>query len=77
MLRAGNERSKQTVSRRKRQRYSGEGRDRTGDTGLFRAVLYQLSYLTCGHPETSDKPAIVNFSLGGVNRCSAFDALRH
>lgn len=25
---------------------SGQGRARTGDTGLFRAVLYQLSYLT-------------------------------
>ena len=27
---------------------SGQGRARTGDTGLFRAVLYQLSYLTEG-----------------------------
>ncbi len=25
---------------------SGQGRARTADTGLFRAVLYQLSYLT-------------------------------
>lgn len=25
---------------------SGQGRTRTADTGLFRAVLYQLSYLT-------------------------------
>lgn len=27
-------------------RESGQGRDRTGDTGIFSAVLYQLSYLT-------------------------------
>ena len=27
---------------------SGQGRARTADTGLFRAVLYQLSYLTIG-----------------------------
>ena len=27
-------------------RKSGQGRARTADTGLFRAVLYQLSYLT-------------------------------
>ncbi len=26
--------------------HSGQGRARTADTGLFRAVLYQLSYLT-------------------------------
>lgn len=25
---------------------SGQGRDRTGDTGIFSAVLYQLSYLS-------------------------------
>lgn len=28
---------------------SGQGRDRTGDTCIFSAVLYQLSYLTVGH----------------------------
>ena len=31
-------------------RRGGEGRDRTGDTGFFRPVLYQLSYLTPAAP---------------------------
>ncbi len=30
----------------KKKNRSGQGRARTADTGLFRAVLYQLSYLT-------------------------------
>jgi hypothetical protein len=29
-------------------RPSGQGRDRTGDTGIFSPVLYQLSYLSAG-----------------------------
>ncbi len=28
--------------------FSGEGRNRTGDTAIFSRVLYQLSYLAAG-----------------------------
>ena len=33
-----------------RPKTGAEGRDRTADTGFFRPVLYQLSYLGLGSP---------------------------
>ncbi len=35
---------------------SGQGRDRTADTGIFSAVLYQLSYLTRSRKLLSYRP---------------------
>lgn len=43
---------------------SGQGRARTADTGLFRAVLYQLSYLT------------VDPSLDNVNKAKTIGTTR-
>ena len=51
---------------------SGQGRARTADTGLFRAVLYQLSYLTevlrgchCNqYKNKSETPSPINSTNG-------------
>jgi hypothetical protein len=38
--------------------YGGQGRNRTADAGLFRAALYQLSYLAWIVPVSYGKSAV-------------------
>jgi hypothetical protein len=45
-------------ARRRRAKDGGQGRNRTSDTRIFSAVLYQLSYLALqeSHPKDVQKP---------------------
>lgn len=45
---------------------SGQGRARTADTGLFRAVLYQLSYLTNLYQANNCLPKLAIVGLTAV-----------
>jgi hypothetical protein len=52
--------------------HGGEGRDRTGDTGFFRPVLYQLSYLTLGLAPYGVFRARPRSSLGCLHNLLAY-----
>ena len=51
--------------------FGGQGRNRTADAGLFRAALYQLSYLAIGW----ERPRSIGSRIKNVNLTAKIDSL--